>query len=138
MEATPSRVGARAEMEVAAALARAGKHVYLPLFAPDSRVDLIYLDQAGTHRVQVKSAVVRGDVISFRPCSNTKNVQKGYRGEIDQFGVYCRELDRVFLVPIDDVHVRGCYLRLGPTRNGQEKRVHWARDYLLTAPSDPG
>src|SRR2546430_1576360 len=133
---TPSRVGARAEMEVASALARAGKDVYLPVFAPDSRVDLIYVDGAGAHRLQVKSGVVRGNVVSFRPYSNTKNAPRDYRGEIDEFAVYCHELGQVFIVPVEDAARRGCYLRLEPSRNGQSKGVHWARDYLLSPPSD--
>ena len=47
MESTPSRIGSRAEMEVTTALIRAGKHVYLPAFAADSRIDLVYVDDEG-------------------------------------------------------------------------------------------
>ena len=133
VETTPSRIGARAEMEVAAALTRAGKRVYAPFFAPDSRVDLLYEDDAGFHRVQVKSAVVKGDVIVFRTSSNTKNIVRDYRGEIDLFGVYSPELHQVFLVPIDGMPRTFCQLRLNPSRNGQSKGVRWAWDYLLEA-----
>src|SRR5438132_7203746 len=128
---TPSRAGARAEMEVAMALTRAGKHVYLPFFAPDSRVDLLYLDEEGMHRAQVKTSVVRGDVVVFRPCSNTNNVRRDYRGEADVIAVYTPELDQVFIVPVEDAPARACHLRLKASRNGQAKGIHWARDYLL-------
>ena len=134
---SPSRIGAKAELEVATALARAGKHVYLPVFAADSRVDLIYLDDDGVCRVQCKTSRLCGDVLIFRTCSNTKNVPKDYRGEIDVFGVYSPHLSQVFIVPVGDVPSRFAYLRLRPARNGQEKGVHWARDYVLTPPQNP-
>ncbi|MBV8985684.1 MAG: hypothetical protein JO248_14720, partial [Acidimicrobiia bacterium] len=113
MESTPSRIGSRAEMEVTTALIRAGKHVYLPAFAADSRVDLVYVDDEGVHRAQVKTSRLVGDVLSFRTCSNTKNVPKDYRGEVDVFAVYSPDLNEVFVVPIGDTPSRAAYLRLG-------------------------
>src|SRR5437868_416540 len=124
-------------MEVARALIQAGKHVYLPFFAADSRVDLVYEDSHGFHRVQCKTSRLLGDVIAFCTCSNTKNVRKDYRTDVDSFGVYCPELGQVFLVPVADVPARAGHLRLTPTRNGQAKGIRWARDYLLPAPSTP-
>ena len=134
MELSPSEVGARAERAVAFALAAAGKRVYLPLFAPHSRVDLVAEDDAGFHRVQVKTSRVKGSVVNFCTCSNSRDVRKSYQGEADLFGVYSPELDQVFLVPVADVPERACNLRLAPTRNGQTKGVRWARDYALVKP----
>src|SRR5437764_10838394 len=68
-------------MEVAAALARAGKRVYAPFFAPDSRIDLLCEDDGWFHRLQVQSSVPRGDVIVFRTSSNTKNIIRDYLGD---------------------------------------------------------
>jgi hypothetical protein len=45
--ATPSEVGARAEREVATALARAGHAVFVPFFALHSRIDLVVIDERG-------------------------------------------------------------------------------------------
>ena len=129
---TPSEVGARAELAVAAALIAKGKQVYLPFFASHARIDLLFEDQSGFFRVQCKTARVHGDVLTFRTCSNTKNVPRDYVGEVDVFGVYSPDLNQVFLVPITDVPARLCSLRLGPAANGQLKGVHWARDYLLS------
>jgi len=136
VEETPSEVGERAELAVAGALRLAGKRVYLPFFAADSRVDLVYEDGAGFRRVQCKTSRLLGDVVAFCTCSNTKNVRKDYRADVDVFGVYSPELDQVFLVPVGDVPARAGHLRLRPTRNGQAKGVRWARDYLLAPPSD--
>ena len=129
----PSEVGARAEREVAYALARAGWQVFVPMFAPHSRVDLVALDGLVTHRVQVKSSVLRGEVISFRPFSNTGNVPRTYDGEIDAFGVYSPELGRVFLVPITATAARNCSLRLGPAASGQRRGIRYAADYEVGA-----
>ena len=131
MTMTPSEVGARAELAVAAALATAGKLVYVPLFNAHGRTDLLYEDDTGFHRVQCKTGRVKGQVVGFRTCSNTKNIPRDYVGQIDEFGVYAPELSQVFLVPIDDVASRYCFLRLEPAANGQAKGVHWAKDYLL-------
>src|SRR5262249_34829683 len=55
-----------------------------------------------------------------------------YRGEGDYFGVYCPETDTVYLVPIEDVTTTAlCYLRVAPAKNIQEKKVRWAKDYVL-------
>ena len=136
MDRTPSEIGERAELAVAGALRLAGKRVYLPFFAADSRVDLVFEDEAGFHRAQVKTSLLREDVIWFRTCSFTNKVHRDYRGEVDVIAVYSPELDQVFLIPVDEAPARGGHLRLTPTRNGQAKGVRWARDYLLAAPSD--
>jgi hypothetical protein len=56
----------------------------------------------------------------------------GYWGEAEYFGVYCAELDKCYLVPVqafpEGVEIR---LRVKKTKNNQEKRVTWAKDYEL-------
>ncbi|MBV9410836.1 MAG: hypothetical protein JO148_04530 [Acidimicrobiia bacterium] len=137
MDRTPSEIGERAELAVASALRLAGKRVYLPFFAADSRVDLVFEDADGFHRAQVKTSLLRKDVIWFRACSFTNKIHRDYRGEVDVIAVYSPELDEVFLVPVEEAPARGGHLRLTPTRNGQSKGVRWAKDYRLEAPSDP-
>ena len=134
MSESPSQIGARAEVEIAAALMRVGKQVYLPLGTSHGRVDLIFADVSGLHRVQCKTSRLIGDVISFSTCSNTGGLRKDYQGEVDYLGVYSPDLDQVFLVPIDALPHRGCHLRLGPARNSQQKRLRWAGDYLISRP----
>lgn len=54
----------------------------------------------------------------------------GYAGQIDAFAVYCPQIERVFLVPIEAVRTRiGARLRLDPTKNGQAWNIPWARDF---------
>jgi len=138
VERTPSEIGQRAELAVATALRLAGKRVYLPFFAADSRVDLVFEDEGGFHRAQVKTSVVRGGVVSFRTCSFTNKIYRDYRGEVDVIAVYSPELDQVFLVPVDEAPARGGHLRLKPTRNKQSTGVRWAEDYVLRASAGTG
>ena len=134
MRLTPSEIGARAEREVSYALERSGWTVYLPVFAPHARVDLLALRGETLLRVQVKtSRVVRG-ALAFRVCSNTANVPRDYRGEVDAFGVYSPDLDRCFLVPVDHTATRQCFLRIAPSANGQVKGTRLAADYELRPP----
>ena len=121
-------------MAVASALHRAGWDVFTPLFAPHSRVDLVAIGRGAVLRVQCKTSTSARGALYFRTCSNTANVPIDYRGEIDAFGVYSPELDRVYLVPIEELPVRGGTLRLEPARNGQRAGVRWAADYLVGPP----
>ena len=132
MSASPSAVGARAEIEVATALIRAGKQVFLPLCASHGRADLAFEDSSGIYRVQCKtSRRLNENVLVFSTCSNTGGQRKDYQGEVEYFGVYSPELDRVFLIPARGLPRRACHLRLGPARNGQQKRLRWAGDFTL-------
>lgn len=127
---TPSQIGERAEIAVAHALTQSGKHVLWPL-SSSQRYDLVFEDEVGFHRVQVKAGRVYGEVVFFATCSRTGNVDRDYRDQIEYFAVYVHARGEVYLVPVSHVGMRGCHLRLAPTRNAQVKGIRWARDYLL-------
>lgn len=129
MPETPSDIGARAEREVAFALGRAGWDVFLALFSPHGRVDMVALRDGVLLRVQYKTARLVGGVLSFRTCSNTRNSPRDYLGQIDAFGVYSPDRRSTFLVPLDGLGARECHLRLGPTANNQAKGVRYAQAY---------
>ncbi|MBA3652714.1 MAG: hypothetical protein H0W70_00820 [Actinobacteria bacterium] len=129
---TPSEVGARAELEVATALARAGFAVYLPLLNGHGRVDLVFEGADGMlKRAQCKTSRLKDGCISFRTCSNTGNVPADYRGQIDVFAVYSPEMDAVYVVPVDDVGTRYGYLRVDKPRSSQQQGIRWAEPYRL-------
>lgn len=134
MALSPSEIGSRAEREVACGLERAGWTVYLPVFATHARVDLIALRDRELLRVQVKTSRLVSGAVAFRVCSNTGNTPKDYRGDVDAFGVYSPELDRVFLVPIGDTPTRMCFLRLDPAGNGQVRGTRLAADFEVRRP----
>jgi len=129
---TPSELGALSELAVATALTKAGRLVFLPFFNAHGRVDLIYeIAEGSFRRVQCKSARIVGEVMHFYTCSHTGGIERGYRGEVDEFGVYCAQTDSVYLVPVEDMPARLAALRLGPTRNNQARGVRWAEPYRL-------
>ena len=45
--------------------------------------------------------------------------------------MYCPDNDRVYLVPVGHVGQREGFLRVEATRNGQTKRVRWAREFEI-------
>jgi hypothetical protein len=94
-------------------------------------------DDTGLFRLQCKTGRVIGNVINFQTCSQTGNVRKHYRGDVDVFGVYCPARNEVYLVPIDGMPATNVYLRLEPTKSGQKRGVRWARDYLLASGISP-
>jgi hypothetical protein len=124
--------GNTAEAAVLKACAIAGLPVYLP-FGGGSPVDLVVLTPSGGPvRVQVKCGRVRGGCVAF----NTHATDHGsgplhYRGRVDVLAAYARELDQVYVVPVDDCPTRMASLRLTPARNNQRKRVRMAEDYAF-------
>jgi hypothetical protein len=119
-------------------LALQGKTVLLPL-GDFQRYDLV-IDEGGRFlRVQCKLAQLTNGAVHFHPCSIDSRsepgrcVRKGYVGEVDLFGVYCPEVKKCYLVPVEVAPATGCYLRIAPTRNGQKRGIRWAVDYEMRA-----
>ena len=126
-------IGDRSEMEAARALVRAGYIVAVP-FGDSHRYDLIVDKDGILSRVQVKTGRLRNGAVLFSPWSSHSHRNgpsiRTYAGEVEYIAVYCREIEAVFLVPIDDVNTTGT-LRLLPTKNKQYSRVRWASAYLV-------
>jgi len=128
-------IGELSEIIVMGALASAGYLVSVPL-GENRRYDLI-IDKDGTlARVQVKTGRVRKGVVVWACCSSHTHrkgpASRPCPGEIDFFGVYCRELQSVYLIPIGATARLSGSLRLDPPRNGQSRKIRWANDYLLS------
>jgi hypothetical protein len=103
------------------------------------RYDLVIDDDGVFSRVQCKLGKLTSDkgAIYFHPCSidsrsqKGRCIRKGYRGQVEFFGVYCEELDKKYLVPVADAASTCCYLRLTPPKNGPKKGIRWAVDYEI-------
>jgi hypothetical protein len=126
-------VGDQSEAMVLAALVRRGYHVLIP-FGENNRYDLVIEIEGSFFRIQVKTGRLRNGVIWFN-CYSSHAHRKGvscrrYIGEIDYFGVYCPDVQSVYMVPIEDARFRGC-LRVDRPKNGQLKKMRWASDFLL-------
>jgi PD-(D/E)XK endonuclease len=139
MVPNPTRKGKTSEAIILAALVKLGKHVLVPW--GEERYDLA-LDEAGSLvRLQCKTGHIRDGCVCFK--TSITDARRplgdgGYAGQIDAFAVYCPQVERVYLVPIQAVRTSiGARLRLEPAKNGQTWNVRWARDFELIA-SDGG
>ena len=132
----PVDIGHRSEAAILAELVKRGYHVLIP-FGVNQRYDLV-LESAGRFlKVQCKTGRLRNGVIQFSAMSIQSNTRRtkirGYRGEVDLFVVYCPDNGGIYVIPADEIPPTGVHLRVNPPRNGQRKRVRWARDYELPA-----
>ena len=139
--------GLKAHTAVLHALIDRNEEVVIP-WADHLRYDLAFVryecenmdgNEPHFYRVQCKLARLSNDgsCIIFN-ASNTipgesgrRATVKGYRGEIEYFGVYSPDTGKCYLVPVDAVPIAGARLRLTKSRNNQEKFVRWAKDYEL-------
>jgi prevent-host-death family protein len=126
--------GAIAEAEIEAAAVRKGIDVMRPRMQ-FGRYDLLLDLRPRLLRVQCKWANREGGVIVVR-CRTSRRAPEGYRratyssDEIDALGVYCADLDRCYLLPVELVAGRSqLYLRITATKNGQRAALHWAAEY---------
>jgi hypothetical protein len=138
VDLTPSRKGALAESAFAFHAARLGFGVSRPL-AEGERYDLILDTRPELIRLQCKWGVRRREVIEVHLRSNrwTPNgaISTTYSAlEVDAIGIYCAELDRCYLLPIEVVEGRrALHLRLSQPKNNQTTGINWASDYEFGA-----
>lgn len=137
------RTGDVSEATIIACLLQPG-YVVLTPYGKQHRYDLVIEDADGQFwRIQCKTAWAEQDgaSIEFNAASShysyvnskSKGIHKrqNYRGQVEYFAVYCEALEKVYLVPVDDVGITQVRLRLTPTKNKQEKNVRWAKGYEL-------
>lgn len=87
-----------AELLVMARVVQRGYTVLCP-YGDNARYDFVFESEGGFSKVQCKIGHLRSGRIEFP----TKNNKGNYKGQVDFFGVYCPELDKCYLVPIDVV-----------------------------------
>src|SRR5438045_1161137 len=132
-----ARIGLTAHTAVLHKLVSKGLEVLQPL-GDHLRFDLAYYQEetAELIRIQCKAGRYnrkRGCVI-FKNFNRTggRSDKRGYTGEVEYFGVYCAELDKVYLVPVDIVvYTDEVGMRVTPPKNNQRKKVIWAQDYEI-------
>jgi hypothetical protein len=139
--AHPKTVGDRSTLAVMLALQTAGYAVLVP-FGENTRYDLVIDDGRRLSRVQCKSARLRSGAIEFAVSScyahhpHPKVIRRSYAGEVDFFGVYCRETRDVLLVPIEELPMRViARLRVTPPLNNQRVGIRYAEAYRLAVVS---
>jgi hypothetical protein len=137
-ELTPSQKGAAAEAAITAAVIELGLTVLRPL-CEGRRYDIVIDLEPELLRVQCKRAHRLKGVLCVglqtNRCTPREYVSSSYTpAEVDAVAAYSPELNRSFLVPIDEAcGRRSIRLRLDPSRNNQAEGIRWADDYELEA-----
>ena len=131
MKENTKTIGERSVACILAALLKAGKTVLLP-FGDNQRYDMVIEEDGNFTRIQCKTGRLRNGVIAFNVCSQAggSGKRRDYQGEIDVFGVYCPELDTVYIVPIKDTYATTVSLRV-TTPKVEQPTINWASDYEL-------
>ena len=133
----PARIGLTAHTAILHKLVSMGFEVLQPL-SDDLRYDLAYYAEETTEliRIQCKAGRYVPEIgcILFKNYNVTggRTRKRGYIGDAEYFGVYCEDLNKTYLVPVDLVPYTGeVHLRVMPSKNNQVKKVIWARDYEI-------
>lgn len=135
MDHNPNHKGNVAELAIATEAARLELEVWAPL-TEHGCTDLV-LGIAGRFlRVQCKWGTRKGDVICARLKRSRYSPTRGYitntyqPSEVDAFGIYCDDVKRSYLVPIERAAgAQMIHLRLAEPRNHQRAALNWAADY---------
>ncbi len=113
-------------------------YMVLTPYGRNQRYDLVIDDSEGQFwRVQCKSAWIDegNTVLKFDTANHNvtgKNRQmRHYRGQCDYFALYSAELDKVYLVPVDEVGKTRAHLRLTPPKNKNQYGYRIASKYEL-------
>lgn len=116
---------------VASALLKKGYVVLFP-FGDNERYDLVIELNGQFSRVQVKTGRLESGSISFDTASTNlehgKWVRHDYIGQIELFGVYCPQLDKTYLVPVQNCKTE-MTLRVESPKNNAKKNIRWAKDF---------
>jgi hypothetical protein len=139
---SPQTKGYVAELKVICALINKGCKVFKSC-CEDCRYDLVFEFNNILYKVQVKLARYdskKGRIEIFARSMKTNISDSGpiyfprsYKGEIDHFGIYCPELDKCYLIPEEELPVKGTSisLRIDPVKNNQKLKIRYAKDYEL-------
>jgi len=132
-----ARIGLAAHTAVLHKLVSIGLEVLYPL-GDHLRYDLAYYreETAELIRVQCKAGRYDPDIgcVFFKNFNRSggRGGRRGYIGDVECFGVYCAELNKVYLVPVDiTTYLSEVGLRIDPPKNNQQKKIVWARDYEI-------
>ena len=130
-----NRIGSISESAITTRFLERDYEVFFP-YGRNVRTDLLIEDQEGQFwRIQCKTGWFKNGAVYFDTANHNvtgKNRQmRHYRGQCNYFAVYCKELSKVYFIPVDQVGTTRAHLRLEPTKNNQRKYVRWAKDYEL-------
>jgi len=134
------RIGDISEAEIIVALLKLGKTVLKPI-GDNNRYDLVIEEDGNFFRVQCKTGkMVNGSIrvaVKSIYLSSKGPVIKNYKGQVEFFAVYCPQIDKVYLVPEEEVGVNQISLRVEATKQNHPK-IRWAKQYEIGELPEPG
>ncbi len=132
-----ARIGLAAHTAVLYILISRGFEVLQPL-GDHLRYDLAYYMEETKELVRIQCKAGRYDhnkgCILFKNFNRSggRGIRRRYIGDAEFFGVFCMELNKVYLVPVDIAsYASEVSLRFDPPKNNQSKKIIWARDYEI-------
>ena|SRR5712692_5978945 len=131
------RTGEISETVIIARFLQLG-YVVLTPYGGNQRYDLVIENAEGRFwSVQCKTARIdegRTEIMfntAIRNVTGKNRQSRHYRGQCDYFAAYNEALNKVYLIPVNQVGLTSAILRLTPRRNNQDKNTIWAKDYEL-------
>ena len=130
----------KGQISESAIITRFLQHGYVVLmpYGGSQRYDLVIEDVDGQFwRIQCKSAWIDedGTVLKFDTANHNvtgkKRDWRHYRGQCDYFALYSAELNKVYLIPVDEVGATRAHLRLIPPKNKNQYGYRMASNYEL-------
>ncbi|HLG60306.1 MAG TPA: group I intron-associated PD-(D/E)XK endonuclease [Ktedonosporobacter sp.] len=128
-------IGEISESAIITRFLQLGYAVFTP-YGGNQRTDLVIEDTDGQFwRIQCKTGWIEEDgaVLVFKTANHNgqRREWRHYRGQCDYFAVYNEDLNKVYLILVDEVGTNQAKFRLLPAKNNQAKHVRWAKDYEL-------
>lgn len=126
--------GSISELRVAAKLLELGFTVLQPI-GENSRYDLVAEKDNQFHRIQVKTGRLRNGCILFSTKSQNHTsagvvaINQYTKNEIDFFAVYEPNSNRIYMVPVEEVTIGECTLRVDKPLNAQQSNIRWASTF---------
>jgi len=133
----PQLKGQATEAHLKAAFVKRGFSLLEPAY-DNEQYDFVIERQGLFYRVQAKTArLLDTGTIQFETVSTKSRsdgyVRDDYAGAIDYFAVYSPDVDRSYLVYIEDAARGKMEIRVEPPKNNQMAGINWHEDYALDA-----
>ena len=121
--------GKIAEMMISAKLMGLGWKVLFPL-GENSRYDLVAEKGGKFIRIQVKYVTPTKGLLDINcKSSNNWSILRYTPKEIDFIAAYDSVSHKIYFIPVSRLNASSMKLRIKPTKNNQQKRIKYAKDF---------
>jgi len=135
MKVNPKAKGEKAEAACLYYLTDIGVPVSVP-WGNNQRYDLVIDVDGKLLKAQTKVGTYKNGVVAFSTSSKSggKGKRKNYVGQIDCFLIFCRSLNKLYMIPISLADKSAMSLRIDPPKKFSPKmKFNWAKDFEIIA-----